>query len=205
MAFHLRPRSFGRGAAALAAGALVVGLAGCQGASPAPTGIQSPTASATASSDPNAEWGGYGSRDEACAAVAGDVLTLALVPKNLALVDADGGVDDIDDTIREAAVAAPGAIAPNYLQLSALVEAYGRDLAAWSRAVDGESTGASGSATPAPTAGSTGPTGSTPGGTSTAASTPTPTPSAPERPEFADTRYNAQLDSIKTWLSDTCG
>jgi hypothetical protein len=204
MAIRLRPRPIAAGCTALAAGLLVFGLAGCQGSTPAPTGIQSPTPSVSASGDPTTEWGGYDGRDEACAAVAGDVLTLALVPKNLALADADGGVDDIDDTIREAAKAAPGAIAPNYLQLSAIVEAYGRDLATWSDAVDAASAtpSATGTATPTPPATAT--PSPTPG---SSASSPgrTSLPHPPERPPFVDTRYNAQLDSIKTWLNDTCG
>ncbi|RFA07269.1 hypothetical protein B7R21_13680 [Subtercola boreus] len=179
--------------------ALAFGFAGCTSAKPSPTGIQSPTTSPSASPGPSAgamsEWGAYGTKDDACSAVAGDVLTLALAPKNLALADPGSGVDDIDDTIRTAAEAAPPAIAPNYTQLSAIVRTFGQALAEWDAAVKTEASSSSASATATP--GSSGPT-----------SAPTPSQTAagvPERPEFVATAFTAQLDRIKVWLSDTCG
>ncbi|RFA13409.1 hypothetical protein B7R22_12070 [Subtercola boreus] len=174
--------------------ALAFGFAGCTSAVPSPTGIQSPSASPSPSADANPEWGSYGTKEDACAAVAGDVLTLALAPKNLALADPGSGVDDIDDTIRSAAAAAPPAIAPNYTQLSAIVRTFGQALAEWDAAVKAEAPGSSVSATATP--GSSGPA---------PAPTPSQTPAGvPERPEFVATAFNAQLDHIKAWLSDTC-
>lgn len=196
-----RPSTAAGTAAAFAvAAALSLGLAGCGSPQPAPTGIQSPTPSATADSS---EWGAYGGKDDACSAVAGDVLTLALVPKNLALADADGGVADIVGAIDAAADAAPPAIASNYQQLSAIVASYGRELSAWSAAVEAASTAtatpsaapSASAAMPYPSASATAPGGS-PSGTPAA---------APERPVFVDARFTAQLDTVKGWLTDTCG
>ncbi|RFA10006.1 hypothetical protein B7R54_12925 [Subtercola boreus] len=184
-----------------AAAVLMFGVAACSAPDVSPTVIPNPSLTAGPSASTNAEWGAYGTKDDACAAVAGDVLTLALAPKNLALADPDGGVDDIDDTIRTAAASAPPAIAANYAQLSAIVRTYGQALSSWNDEV--EAIRASASATASASASSSASTATanpTPGAPAT--STPTP---EPERPAFVDTAFEAQLDSIKNWLSDTCG
>ncbi|MDF2444117.1 MAG: hypothetical protein JWR01_2320 [Subtercola sp.] len=192
-----------RAVAVAGAVALTFAVAGCSTAGPSPTGIQSPSASPSpsASSDAGAEWGSYDTKDDACAAVAGDVLTLALTPKNLALADPGSGVDDIDDTIRSAGAAAPPAVAPNYAQLSAIVRTFGQTLAAWNEAVEASAGRTSASATPTPGAALS--PGAPPPGP---APTPSPTSTGiPERPEFVDTAFTVQLDSIKAWLTNNCG
>ncbi|RFA19362.1 hypothetical protein B7R25_12100 [Subtercola boreus] len=186
---------------ALSLAALAVGVIGCSPAEVSPTGIPTPTDQA------NSEWGSYGNRDDACSAVAGDLLTLALVPKNLALADPGSGVNDIDDVIVAAGTAAPPSVAPNYQQLSALVRSYGVQLAAWSAATAPSPTPTV-TQTPSLTLSPTPSPASTP--TSPASASPSPSASAsptsaPDRPTFDDTPYTARLDGIKTWLSTTCG
>lgn len=189
--------------------ALVFGLAACSAPDVPPTGIPSTAPSAGPSATASGEWGAYGDRDDACAAVAGDVLTLALAPKNLALADPGSGVDDIDDTIRTAAAAAPPAIAPNYAQLSAIVQAFGRELTAWDDAVQAASGSATAAARPAAAPVSGGGAGgsatASPLPASPAPASPAPASPAPERPAFVDTSFTAQLERIKAWLNDTCG
>lgn len=194
------PFAFGLGCAVV----LGFGLSGCAGPESSPTSIPIPSVVDTGM------WGTYDSKADACFGVAGDVLSLALVPNNLSLADPESGVSDIDSAIQTAGDAAPGAIAPHYRQMSELVRSFGNELSEWSAAVSARV-----SATPTATPSTVPTTSAAPSGASPQASaprsapgssaSPTPTPDDLPRPAFDGAAFTDQLDSVKAWLSSTCG
>ncbi|GAA0995460.1 hypothetical protein [Subtercola frigoramans] len=183
--------------------ALAASLAGCMGGS-GPTGSPMPTPTVTGGTVPGsgdpAQWGTYGSRAEACLGVGGDVVALALIPNNLALMNDSAGIGGLDDAIQTMAVAAPPPISGHYLQISAMVLSFGRELDKYNAIVH-----------PAPTATPNASAKVAPDqlpvvGASAGPSLPSPSVSAsdPPRPSFDTTSFGTQLDGIKEWLKTDC-
>ncbi|QWT23383.1 hypothetical protein KPL76_11700 [Subtercola sp. PAMC28395] len=177
--------------------ALAAVLAGCTGGS-GPTGSPMPTPTVTGGTEPSSgdptQWGTYGSRAEACLGVGGDVVALALIPNNLALMNDSAGIGGLDDAIQTMAVAAPPVISGHYLQISAMVLAFGRELDTYNAIVHPPTATPDASADRQPAAASAGP------------GVPSPSLSAsdPPRPSFDTTSFGTQLDGIKEWLKTDC-
>lgn len=133
-------RATGRRSAApgtAAAVLLVALLGGCggPGTTDPPTG--SPTASAPAASPhrsptraPDGPWGAYPDRREACAAVADDLLALALLPAGLSAGPAVTEVQDVEDEVEAVRDAAPPVLAADFARVQLLVDSYGEELEA---------------------------------------------------------------------------
>jgi hypothetical protein len=125
--------------AALAAGCAV--LAGCgEPVPPEPGDPASSTRHPSASSgtvgagspspDAHGPWGSYGTRDEACAAVAADVLALSLLSSSLPVSRQVEDVQRVEDRVETMVDAAPPPLAAEYARVQLLVDSYGEDLAA---------------------------------------------------------------------------
>lgn len=130
-------RTARRGAAAALSGLLLTGCAG-PGPTPdppgspvpsaaAPTAMASPSApSATAASGP---WGAYPGRGEACAAVAEDLVALALLPASLSGGPTTEQVHAVEDQVAGMLAAAPPELAADHARVQLLVDSYGEELA----------------------------------------------------------------------------
>ncbi|MEX5235662.1 hypothetical protein [Kocuria arenosa] len=125
----------------MAAALVVALLGGCGGpGTPAPpTG--SPTATATTASPagsaaPAADgpWGAYPDRREACAAVADDLLALALLPAGLSAGPTVTEVQEVEDEVEAVRDAAPPVLAADFARVQLLVDSYGEALEADSSA-----------------------------------------------------------------------
>lgn len=143
-----------RGGAPGVAAAVLVGLllTGC--GEPAPTGAPSgtaptgsvppsPAATPTAAPSPSApspsaptvpgadgSWGAYQGREEACAAVADDLLALALLPASLSGGTGVEQLQDVEDQVADMLAAAPAEITAELARVQLLVDSYGEELAA---------------------------------------------------------------------------
>lgn len=134
---HPRTATGRRAAPGTAVAALVVAvLCGCgsPGAPGPPTGsptAAAPPASPAASTAPATDvtWGAYPDRREACAAVADDLLVLALLPAGLSAGPTVAEVQDVEDEVEAVRGAAPPALAADYARVQLLVDSYGEDLA----------------------------------------------------------------------------
>ncbi len=120
-------------------------LTGCT--DPTPPGRKGPDASGppspdtTSSAPVHGPWGAYGNQEQACAGVAGDVVTLSLLPSSLPVSQRVADVQQVEDEVEAMLEAAPPAVASSYARIQLAVDSYGEDLAA----------DASPTATPAPT------------------------------------------------------
>ena len=120
-------------------------LAGCTG--PTPPGPEGPGASGSPSPDSTSPapvhgpWGAYVDQEGACAGVAGDVVTLSLLPSSLPVSRRVSDVQQVENEVEAMLEAAPPAVASPYARIQLAVDSFGEDLA-----VD-----ASPMATPAPT------------------------------------------------------
>lgn len=143
----MHPRTTRRRRRAAAAALTGLLLAGCAGpgapGDPAGSGAPSATgASATApsptaapsgprSSTPPARgpWGAYADRAEACAAVAEDLLALALLPASLSGEPGTEQVQAVEDEIAGMLAAAPPELAADLSRVQLLVDSYSEELA----------------------------------------------------------------------------
>ena len=120
-------------------------LTGCT--DPMPPGSEGPGASGAPSPDSTSPapvhgpWGAYGNQGQACAGVAGDVVTLSLLSSSLPVSRRVADVQQVEDEVEAMLEAAPPAVTSSYARIQLAVDSYGEDLA-----VD-----ASPTATPAPT------------------------------------------------------
>ena len=130
-----------RAAPGTAAAALAVAvLAGCG----TPGGPGPPSGSATATAPTAAPatspagtpapggpgpWGAYPDRREACAAVADDLLALALLPAGLSAGPSTAEVQNVEDEVEAVLEAAPPALAADFARVQLLVDSYGETLA----------------------------------------------------------------------------
>ncbi|MEX5294808.1 hypothetical protein QYM41_05950 [Kocuria sp. CPCC 205268] len=110
---------------------------------PAPPGSPDGSPTATASSaGPGASpsgtpapppgdgrWGAYPDRREACAAVADDLVTLALLPAGLSAGPSVAEVQDVEDEVESVRDAAPPALTADLARVQLLVDSFGEDLA----------------------------------------------------------------------------
>lgn len=130
-----------RAAPGTAAASLVVAvLCGCgspgtPGAPDAPTGSPTapPTAPATSpvgspTAVPDGPWGAYPDRREACAAVADDLLALALLPAGLSAGPTVAEVQDVEDEVEDMLDSAPPELAADFARVQLLVDSYGEAL-----------------------------------------------------------------------------
>ncbi|GGG72213.1 hypothetical protein GCM10011374_41230 [Kocuria dechangensis] len=130
------PARFRGWLAALAAGSAV--LAGCgEPVPPEPVDPSASTRPPSASSGPGSPvppahgpWGAHGTRDEACAAVAADVLTLSLLPSSLPVSRHVEDVQRVEDQVETMVDAAPPPLVAEYARVQLMVDSYGEDLAA---------------------------------------------------------------------------
>lgn len=153
----MHPRTTRRRRRATAAALTGVLLAGCAGpgapgdpaGSPAPTAtapsVTGPSAtgpSATAASPTAApstprasippargRWGAYADRAEACAAVAEDLLALALLPASLSGAPGAEQVQAVEDEIAGMLAAAPPELTADLSRVQLLVDSYSEELA----------------------------------------------------------------------------
>ncbi|GAA1751895.1 hypothetical protein [Kocuria aegyptia] len=124
------------GTAAVLALAVLCGCGG-PGTPGAPTGspaTASPAATATSSAGSPAPaaggpWGAYPDRREACAAVADDLLVLALLPAGLSAGPTVPEVQDVEDEVEAMGDTAPPALAADFARVQLLVDSYGEALA----------------------------------------------------------------------------
>lgn len=140
-------RTARRGAAAALTGLL---MTGCTGPGPAadPPGspepsaaVPSPTASPSAprTAAASGPWGAYPGRAEVCAAVAEDLLALALLPASLSGGPTTEQVQAVEDEVAGMLEAAPPELAADHARVQLLVDSYGEELAEDSGArFDGE-------------------------------------------------------------------
>ena len=124
-----------------AAGLAGMLLGGC--GDPGPPGVPpaSPTASASPSVSPSPSpsvtttpttdgaWGAYRDRAEACAAVAEDLVALALLPANLSAAPRVERVQTVEDEVAAVLDAAPPEITADFARVQLLVDSYGEELA----------------------------------------------------------------------------
>jgi hypothetical protein len=107
-------------------------LAGCT--DPTPPGPAGPDASGSPSPDTTSPapvrgpWGAYGNREQACAGVAGDVVTLSLLTSSLPVSQRVAGVQQVEDEVEAMLEAAPPAVASPYARIQLAVDSYGEDL-----------------------------------------------------------------------------
>lgn len=146
----MHPRTTRRRRRAAAAALTGLLLAGCAGpgapgdpaGSPAPsaTVASTPGISATApsaapstprasSSPARGPWGAYADRAEACAAVADDLLALALLPASLSGGPRPEQVQAVEDEIAGMLAAAPPELAADLSRVQLLVDSYSEELA----------------------------------------------------------------------------
>ncbi|MFE7630032.1 hypothetical protein [Kocuria sp. NPDC057446] len=136
---HPRTTAGRRAAPGAAAAVLAVALLGGCGdpGGPRPTAgpatAEAPTAapatSPAGSPAPDGPWGAYPDRREACAAVADDLLVLALLPAGLAAGPTVAEVQDVEDEVEGVRGDAPPALAADYARVQLLVDSYGEALA----------------------------------------------------------------------------
>ncbi|MFI7482723.1 hypothetical protein ACH9EU_09935 [Kocuria sp. M1R5S2] len=142
---HPRTTTRRRGPALAAAAAALV-LGGCAEpgggpTDPATTSSPSPSPSGPSPSDPTATptaapstgtpggpWGAYPDRAEACAAVAEDLLVLALLPANLSADPTVERVQAVEDEVASVRATVPPEIAADLARVQLLVDTYGEEL-----------------------------------------------------------------------------
>ncbi|MFF0988563.1 hypothetical protein [Kocuria nitroreducens] len=119
----------------LTAALAVAVLCGCggPGAPVLPTGSATASSTATSPAAPSTPatdgpWGAYPDRREACAAVADDLLALALLPAGLSAGPTVAEVQDVEDEVEAVHDAAPPALAADFARVRMLVDSYGEAL-----------------------------------------------------------------------------
>ncbi|MFI7495137.1 hypothetical protein ACH9D2_10515 [Kocuria sp. M4R2S49] len=126
------------GTAAAALVVVLLGGCGSPGTPGPPTGSPPGTApTATPATSPagtpgpagHGRWGAYPDRREACAAVADDLLALALLPAGLSAGPSVAEVQDVEDEVEAVLEAAPPALAADLARVQLLVDSYGETLA----------------------------------------------------------------------------
>lgn len=116
-------------------------LAGCAnpgGGEPAgPGSAPSPSTTVPASGGPTSDpapdtgpWGAYSTEAEACAAVAGHVLTLSVLPSSLRVTSRVADVQRVEDEVATMVATAPDDLVAELSRIQLLVDTYGEELAA---------------------------------------------------------------------------
>ena len=107
-------------------------LSGCTDPTPpSPEGPDAsgvPSPNTTSPSPVHGPWGAYGSQEQACAGVAGDVVTLSLLPSSLPVSQRVEDVQQVEDEVEAMLEAAPPAVASSYARIQLAVDSYGEDL-----------------------------------------------------------------------------
>ncbi|MEX5299494.1 hypothetical protein RCG67_12030 [Kocuria sp. CPCC 205292] len=116
-------------AVALVGGCGDPGAPGPPGASPGATAAPATSPAGTPAPAPSGPWGAYPDRREACAAVADDLLALALLPAGLSAGPTVADVQDVEDEVEAVRDAAPPALAADLARVQLLVDSYGEELA----------------------------------------------------------------------------
>ncbi|MFF0904850.1 UNVERIFIED_CONTAM: hypothetical protein RF653_14340 [Kocuria sp. CPCC 205316] len=121
----------------MAAALVVALLGGCGGPGTPGPPTGSPTATATTASPAGSPalaadgpWGAYPDRREACAAVADDLLALALLPAGLSAGPTVTEVQEVEDEVEAVRDAAPPVLAPDFARVQLLVDSHGEALEA---------------------------------------------------------------------------
>lgn len=95
----------------------------------APTAVPATPSAGSPAPAPDGPWGAYPDRREACAAVAEDLLALALLPAGLAAGPTVAEVQDVEDEVEVVRRDAPPALAADHARVQLLVDSYGEALA----------------------------------------------------------------------------
>ena len=116
--------------------AVLVGCASPGGSAPTDPGSETPAwapapATATGGAAPVTDrWGAYGSQEEACAAVAGHVLTLSVLPSSLRVTERVQDVQRVEDDVAEMVATVPAELVAEFSRIQLLVDSYGEVLTA---------------------------------------------------------------------------
>ena len=101
-------------------------LSGCTDPTPpSPEGPDAsgvPSPNTTSPSPVHGPWGAYGSQEQACAGVAGDVVTLSLLPSSLPVSQRVEDVQQVEDEVEAMLEAAPPAVASSYARIQLAVD-----------------------------------------------------------------------------------
>ncbi|WP_424347034.1 hypothetical protein [Kocuria sp. CH-021] len=116
-------------AVALVGGCGDPGAPGTPSGSPGATAAPATSSAGTPAPGPSGPWGAYPDRREACAAVADDLLALALLPAGLSAGPTVADVQDVEDEVEAVRDAAPPALAADLARVQLLVDSYGEALA----------------------------------------------------------------------------
>lgn len=130
-------RHRGRVLAATALAGLLLGACGEPGRPEGPSARATASASPPVAASPasstarpaDGAWGAYADRSEACAAVAEDLVALALLPANLSAAPTVERVQSVEDEVAGLLDAAPPRIAADLARVQLLVDSYGEELA----------------------------------------------------------------------------
>lgn len=155
------------------------GPSGSAGTTPAEPSPGSPAATVPATSD--GDWGAYESRADACAAIAADVVAIALLPVSLGLGGSERDVANSEDKIEDMKEAAPPELTSEFAHVQLVIDSFGERLAAGERG-GGRDVGSSTSNAEAPT-----------------------TEGARQGPRLDDDALDQALAPVKDWLSENCG
>lgn len=157
--------------------------------------IPAPTGSSTA----DGEWGAYENRADACAAVAADVVAIALLPMSLTLGGNEEDVDNSEDKVETMKEAAPPGLTADFARVQLLLDSFGESLTEGERG-GGDDVGASGNNDlDGGGSGRDDDGGSTAGGPSGG-----PSEEASDEPTFDGEALNEALAPVKDWLTENC-
>ncbi|GAB3519409.1 hypothetical protein GCM10027402_06110 [Arthrobacter monumenti] len=126
------------------------------------------------------EWGSYESRSDACAAVAADVVAIALLPVSLGLGGSERDVANSEGKIEDMKEAAPPALTSEFAHVQLVIDSFGERLAAGERG-GGRDVGAGTSDAEDPT-----------------------TADARQSPRLDDDALDQALTPVKDWLRENC-
>jgi hypothetical protein len=109
------------------------GTASAPGQSPGPLESPEPLDGESAGPTPvgsaaNGKWGTYGSRANACEGVAGNVITLSLLPVSLDLGGTEEDLAGLENEVQEIKEAAPAELKDEFAQVQLLVDSFGDQL-----------------------------------------------------------------------------
>ncbi len=148
-------------------------------ATPVEPSPASPAATVPTTAD--GEWGSYESRADACAAIAADVVAIALLPVSLRLGGSERDVANTEDKIEDMKEGAPPELTSEFAHVQLLIDSFGERLAA------GERGG-----------------GRDVGSDTSDAGDPARTDTR-QGPRLDDHALSQALAPIKDWLSENCG
>ncbi len=170
-----------------------------------PQGEPNPTGSSTADGD----WGAYENRADACAAVATDVVAVALLPMSLTLGGSEEDVDNSEDKVETMKEAAPPGLTADFARVQLLIDSFGERLAAGERGGgddigsggDGGEDGSDLDDGDSGTGGDDGGSGSNGTGGEPSGE---PSEEAADEPTFDGEALNEALAPVKEWLTENC-